>query len=648
MVRNPGGSSSGINRKFPVGAEIVSGGASFRVWAPLRKQVEVILDGAAAALEAEGGGYFSGAIDAIVPGARYRFRLDGGDAFADPASRFQPEGPHGPSQLVDPGAFRWTDAEWRGLSIAGQVVYEMHIGTFTQEGTWQAAIRELPHVARLGITVLEVMPIADFSGTFGWGYDGVNLFAPCRLYGSPEDAKQFVDTAHSLGMAVILDVVYNHFGADGNYTGQYSRDYVTAKHKTDWGEAINFDGRNCGPVREFFVTNAAYWIDEYHMDGLRIDATQNIYDDTPNHILAEITRAVRQAAGHRQTIIVAENEPQQVKLVRPRQEGGYGMDALWNDDLHHSAMVALTGRSEAYYTDYRGSPQEFISAAKYGYLYQGQWYKWQEQRRGTPSLGVDPSAFVTFIENHDQVANSAYGARVHMVTSPGRYRAVTAYMLLAPGTPMLFQGQEFASSKPFYYFADQKDLRELVRSGRREFLYQWRSIATKQLDTYMVDPCAESTFEASKLDGSERERHRHIYALHADLIRLRREDPVLRAPAKGSVDGAVLSASAFVLRYFNHEHGDRLLVVNLGHDLNYNPAPEPLLAAAEEKRWSILFSTENPKYGGWGTAPLETDVNWSFPGEAAVLLAPRDLTAEERRRPLKAIWRQSARRDNHE
>jgi len=629
---------------------LIHGGVSFRVWAPLRKKVEVVIGDKARALDAEPNGYFSGMILGATDGSLYRFRVDGGDAFPDPASRFQPHGPHGPSQVVDPQSFAWTATGWKGLEVReGQIIYEMHIGTFTQEGTWHAAIRELPNLAKLGVSVLELMPIADFAGRFGWGYDGVDMFAACRLYGSPDDVRRFVDTAHSLGMAVILDVVYNHFGADGNYTGQYSRDYVSTKHKTDWGEAINFDGPNSGPVREFFTINAGYWISEFHMDGLRIDATQNIYDDSPDHILAAITREVRRAAGKRHTIVIGENEPQQVKLIRPAEQGGYGLDALWNDDLHHSAIVALTGRTEAYYTDYTGMPQEFISASKYGYLYQGQWYKWQKQRRGTPSKGAEPCAFVTFIENHDQVANSAYGQRVHEVTSPGRYRAMIAFILLGPGTPMLFQGQEFNSSKPFYYFADQQgDIAQLVRNGRREFLYQWRSVATKQLDQYMADPCSESTFVASKLDHSERVKHSKAFALHKDLIRIRRNDPVLRSPCHGSIDGAVLSETAFVLRYFNEEHGDRLLLVNLGRLLGYNPAPEPLLAPPEDRRWEVVLSTEDPKYGGWGTPFPENDENWCIPGESAILLRSRQMTPTERQRPLKTIWRQSARRDDNE
>jgi maltooligosyltrehalose trehalohydrolase len=500
----------------------------------------------------------------------------------------------------------------------------MHIGTFTAERTWAAAMRELPELARLGVTCLEMMPIADFAGRFGWGYDGVNLFAPCRLYGEPDDARRFVDEAHRHGLAVILDVVYNHLGPDGNCLAQFSPDYFTDRYKTDWGEPLNFDGPDSGPVREFYLANARHWIDEYHLDGLRLDATQSIFDSSPDHLLAAITREVRAAARGRATIIVAENEPQETHLVRPAERGGYELDGLWNDDLHHSMVVALTGKSEAYYTDYTGSPQEFISAAKWGYLYQGQRYKWQRQRRGTPALDLPPEAFVTFLENHDQVANSAHGRRIHQLTSPGRYRAMTAYLFLAPGTPMLFQGQEFASSAPFLYFADHHgELGRMVREGRKEFLSQFQSIATREMMAALPDATARETFERCTLDFGERERHHEIYRMHADLLTLRRRDPVLSVQRPRGLDGAVLGPEAFLLRFFDEGGVDRLLLVNLGADLTLNPAPEPLLAPPAEMLWRILWSSDDVRYGGSGVGPVETHRNWRIPGQAAVLLEPR-------------------------
>ena len=327
--------SATVQRRLPIGAEVLTqGGAHFRVWAPRRQRVTVILEGGIDPgsnsrgdfpLQAESNGYFAGSIAAARAGTRYRFRLDDSELLVpDPASRFQPDGPHGPSQIMDPAAFHWTDREWRGAGREGQVIYEMHLGTFTPEGTWEAAAAQLPELAELGITMLEVMPVADFPGRFGWGYDGVNLFAPCRLYGTPDDMRRFVDQAHALGLAVILDVVYNHFGPDGNYIREFAEHYFTDRHTTDWGEPINFDDADSGPVREFYIANAGYWIDEFHLDGLRLDATQNIYDDFADHILAAIGRRVREAAHGRRTFIVAENEPQHVQLVRPAEQGGYG------------------------------------------------------------------------------------------------------------------------------------------------------------------------------------------------------------------------------------------------------------------------------------------------------------------------------------
>lgn len=622
-------------RRLPIGAEPVASGVHIRVWAPDRQQVEVVITGDGARtgassipLKHEGGGYFSALIPDAGAGTRYGFRLDGDDrVLADPASRFQPDGPEGLSQVIDP-AFPWTDHEWPGIGIEGQVIYEAHIGALTPAGTWRAAIDELPALAALGVTVVEVMPIADFPGAFGWGYDGVSLFAPTRLYGTPDDARAFVDAAHAHGIGVILDVVYNHLGPIGNVLASFAADYFTDQYHTDWGEPLNFDQPNCGPVREFFISNARYWIEEFHFDGLRVDATQNIYDfdDTHEHILAAVTRAAREAAGSRKIIVIAENEPQDVRLLRSADRGGFGMDGMWNDDLHHAAMVALTGRKEAYYTDYHGNPQEFVSAAKYGFLYQGQRYKWQNNARGTPTLGLAPLHFVTFLQNHDQVANSGGGYRIHKLTSPGRLRAMTAYILLLPGTPMLFMGQEFAASSPFLYFADHPtDLAELVDSGRREFLQQFPSLATEEMQQYIAVPADPATFERSKLNPQERETNAEVVRLHTDLLRLRREEPVFRQQRLFGIDGACLGQGAFVLRFFDDSGAgdDRLVLINLETDLHLDPAPEPLLAPPFDKTWEVMWSSEDPAYGGGGTPPIySVDKGWLLPGLVCIVMRP--------------------------
>jgi maltooligosyltrehalose trehalohydrolase len=614
-------------RRLPIGAEPLShGGCHFRVWASRRKQVEVVLAGSherRTTLSAEREGYFSGVVEQAKVGDLYWFRLDGDRRFPDPASRFQPDGPHGPSQIVDPSSFPWTDHDWPGVRLAGQVIYEMHIGTYTPEGTFAAAAEHFPYLAATGITVLEVMPVAEFPGQFGWGYDGVDMFAPTRLYGSPDDFRRFVNEAHRHKLAVILDVVYNHFGPDGNYVREFSDHYLSTRYENEWGDPINFDDQRAGPVREFFISNAAYWIDEFHVDGLRLDATQQIFDASSEHVLRDINRAARSAAKGRDIILVAENERQLARTARPLESGGYGLDGIWNDDFHHSARVAQCSKSEAYLSDYQARPQEFISAAKWGFLFQGQRYVWQKARRGHAAFDLAPEQFINFLENHDQVANSATGVRPRLLSSPGRHRALTALCLLMPGTPMLFQGQEFGATSPFLFFADhQPELARLVSQGRSSFLRQFPSVAISEAQKLIPEPSDRATFERCKLDHSEREKNAPLLKLHRDLLRLRREDPAFRAPRKRGCDGAVLGDDAFVLRFFVDEGLDRLLVVNLGHDLHLEPAPEPLLAPPEEMQWTTLWSSDSVEYGATGTPPLEVDGEWRLPGEAAVVLIP--------------------------
>jgi maltooligosyltrehalose trehalohydrolase len=616
-------------RHYPYGAEIVpGGGVHFRIWAPICHRVEVVIEGGTAAeLPAEGAGWFAGVVENVTAGARYRYRLDGESSlFPDPASRFQPDGPHGPSEIIDPRSFPWHDFGWKGVPTDGHVLYEMHVGTFTPEGTWTAAVARLPELAELGITAICVMPVADFPGRFGWGDDGVCLYAPTRLYGTPDDMRRFVDSAHALGIGVLLSVIYSHFGPDGNYIREFAPQFMSTIHKTDCGELFNFDGPDSGPVREFFIANSGYWIDEFHIDGLCLEATQAIHDDSPDHMIAAISRRVRQAARDRATFVIGENESQQADLVKSPLEGGYGLDALRANDLHHAARVALTGKTEGYFTDYQGTPQEFISAAKWGVLYQGQQSRWQRQRRGTSAFGIPRNRFVTFIENHEQVAASARGLRLHQLTSPGQYRAMIAYLLLGPGTPSLFQGQEYGSTRPFVYFAHHyPELASLVYASRRETLRRFRSLAGPEGQKLIPDPSDPRTFQACKLDPVERSSRPELVALHKDLIALRNADPALQLTRHGGVmDGAVLGTGAFVLRFFHPDAGDRLLIVNLGHDLCLEPVSEPLLSPpGGGARWSVIWSSEDPRYGGPGTAPLDPDESWQLPGETSMLLAAR-------------------------
>jgi maltooligosyltrehalose trehalohydrolase len=610
----------------PIGPEPSDRGVLFRIWAPRCQNVRLaIFEREQLAqelpMERAQGDYFSVVVPDVRAGTRYAFCTDdSGRYFPDPASRFQPEGVHKPSEVIDANAFLWTDSTWKGVKPRGQIVYELHIGAFTAAGTFAAAIEKLSHLAELGVTIIEVMPVNEFSGDFGWGYDGVHWFAPTRLYGRPDDFRSFVDAAHALGLGVILDVVYNHFGPCGNYTGVFSADYESPRHTTDWGAAINFDGPNARAVRELVTANARYWIQDFHLDGLRLDATQSIVDDSPTHILAELSAAVREAAGLRSIVLIAENEFQEVRHVAPIESGGFGLDSLWNDDFHHACRVAATGQTEGYYVDYSGSPQELISATRWGYLYHGQWNARQQKRRGTPTFGLSAERFVNFLENHDQVANSAFGLRPHLLTSPGRWRALTTLLLMAPGTPMLFMGQEFMASSPFLYFADvEPDLFEIVRDGRWSFLRQFSRVSGASNEGLLPDS-SKASFNKSKLDWQECERHTHALALHRDLIRLRKHDQTFSAQDISQLFGAVIGPEAFLLRWVTDSNADRLLIVNLGRDFRLSPVAEPLMAPPLEMQWQPLWSSDDPKYGGPGVSPtIVTDQ--SVQGHAATIFS---------------------------
>lgn len=605
-----------------LGAVLSGTRCRFRVWAPAARELLLELEAPSSRqvpLVAAGDGYWSVEVEGISAGQLYWYVVDG-RRLPDPCSRFQPQGPHGPSMVVDRSAYRWRDADWKGIELPGQVLYELHIGTFTEEGTFAAAARKLPHLRELGVTVVEVMPLAEWPGRFNWGYDGVDWFAPSHHYGDYDAFKAFVDEAHALGIGVILDVVYNHFGPDGNYLRCFSP-YYFSERATEWGEAINYDGGHSAAVREFVIANACEWVREFHLDGLRLDATQAIFDDSPRHIVAELAAAVRQAAGGRRVLVFAENEPEDAGHLLPVEEGGFGLDAMWNDDFHHSAMVAATGRREAYYHDYSGTAQELVSASLRGFLYQGQYYPWQQYLRGSPLRG-SPAQCVAFLQNHDQVANSVTGRRLHQLTSPGVYRALTATLLLGPQTPMLFMGQEFAASAPFLFFADHHpELARLVREGRIRFLEQFPGAKSADGRGVIADPGDEATFRRCKLDWRECTGENPALRLHRDLLELRREDPVLRGQGRAGLAGAVLGEQAFVLRWFDAAEGDRLLVVNLGRDIREQALPEPLLAPSRGRRWQLRWSSEHVDYGGSGAVDPAPERGWLVPGQSAMLLA---------------------------
>jgi len=605
--------------------------ASFRVWAPERRAVDVALETAQGTrylpLKKGAHGYFEG-VHPAEPGARYRYRLDGDQAFPDPCSRFQPEGPHGPSLLVEPSRYGWRDGGWKGLPLKGQVLYELHVGAFSPEGTYEGVRKHLPALKEVGVTCLELMPLATCPGRFNWGYDGVALFAPMPTYGSPDELRRLVDEAHALGMGIILDVVYNHLGPDGNYLAQYSKLYTTTKYPGEWGDPIRFEGEEAKPVRDFFIQNAVYWISEFHFDGLRLDATQSIFDASTPHVITELAQAARDAAEGRQLLIIGENEPQDRILVKRPEEGGYGLDGLWVDDFHHTIRVAASGRAEAYTQDYGGTAQELVSCVTRNSLYQGQYYAWQKKPRGSVLRGLPPAHVVFFLQNHDQIANVLKGQRLHHLGGEGVARAFTTFWLMLPQTPLLFMGQEYFASQPFFFFVDHvPELQKLVNKGRKEFVCQFPSAQCGLEREGFELPSVERAFQISTLDPAEREKpgHREAWALHKALLTLRREDPVISAQDGQAVEGAVLSQGALVLRYTGQQGSDRLLLLNLGSDLRYEPCPEPLLAPLPGTRWKLLLSSEEIRFGGGGVCHPDGTGRWLVPGKTALVLASEEL-----------------------
>jgi maltooligosyltrehalose trehalohydrolase len=588
-----------------IGATFDQGHVTFLVWAPKCRHIDLVIQGRTYSLNEEENNYFSLDLDDIQPGTTYGYRLDQSERlYPDPASRFQPEGPHGPSQIIDRNAFKWTDQEFKGIDKKKAILYEMHIGTFTPEGTWKSAIEKLPFLVEIGITVIEMMPVNEFCGKFNWGYDGVSLFAPTHNYGHPDDLKAFINEAHKLGLGVILDVVYNHFGPDGNYLPLYS-DHYLKKRETEWGRGINFDEEGNHGVRDYFTSNARYWIEEFHFDGFRFDACHAMQDSSETHILHAIQKAARGAAPHKTLYLIAENEQQQIRLVKH-----YGLDSIWNEDFHHTAYVRLTGHAEAYYKDYMGSAQEFVSGAKYGFLFQGQWYRHQKKRRGSYALDREPTCFVNFLENHDQVANSPGCQRLKTFSQAGSYRAMTALLLLSPQIPLLFQGQEFGTQSPFHYFSDQPgDLPEKIFEGRKEFMTQFESYDPSLIPL----PGDEETFLQSKLDWKINEG---ILQMYKDLIRLRHHDPVFSNYKK--LDGAIIAKDAFLLRFWGEED-ERLVVFNFGIDHFFDPSPEPLIAPPFGQVWGVMWSSEATIYGGYGHRPIHKVGNWHITGRSAFI-----------------------------
>ena len=505
-----------------LGASVTSEACEFRLWAPNARRVTLRLFGAGGGrdflMEPSEGGYFVLQAPAQA-GDRYFYLVDNNKPVPDPVSRLLPEGVHGPTEIVDPNIFTWTDQHWRGLPLNDYVIYELHIGTFTLQGTLAAAIEKLPYLKKLGITVVELMPVAAFPGTRNWGYDGVSPYAVQASYGGPEELRRFVDEAHRIGLAVILDVVYNHLGNEGNYLRLFGP-YFTDKHKTPWGDAINYDQPGCEGVREYVVENALYWIREYHLDGLRLDAVQTIKDDSRKHILAEIAENIAGLAREsaREVRVIAETDENDTRIVRPRDHGGYGLDAVWSDDFHHALHAFLTRERKGYYQDF-GNPQEIVRALNEGFVFQGEPFRfWDGRPRGTNSREMPLPRHVICIQNHDQIGNRAKGERLSALVPRGARTLAAALLLLAPETPLLFMGQEFDETNPFQFFTDYGDptLQKAVSEGRRnEF---------KDFDFQDVpDPQDPATFARSKLNWQLVEGENPMLGWYAALIELRKK-----------------------------------------------------------------------------------------------------------------------------
>jgi maltooligosyltrehalose trehalohydrolase len=519
-----------------LGAWPDTGGVRFRLWAPERREVELVLEDAgrvqAPSLERDRDGYWHALVPDLKAGARYKYFLDGEGPYPDPASRFQPEGVHGPSQVVDPTRYEWQAGAWQGLTLEELVVYELHVGTFSPEGTYAGVEASLEHLRELGVTALELMPLAEFPGSRNWGYDGASLFAPARCYGTPDELRRLVDRAHAAGLAVLADVVYNHLGPDGAYLGCFSPRYFNSGRRTPWGAALNFDGDGSEHVRALLIENALHWLHEYRFDGLRLDATHAIQDSSRRHILAELQARARASAGDRRLLLIAEDNRNLAHMVRSEASHGFGLDAVWADDLHHQLRRHLAGDSDGYYEDYSGTAHDVAETLRDGWFYKGQRSARLHRHRGSDPTGEPPRRFVVCLQNHDQVGNRALGERLHHQVDEPAFRAATALLLLAPQTPLLFMGQEWAASSPFLYFTDHAaELGRLVTEGRRREFASFAAFSDAAARARIPDPQQESTFLRSRLDWSERERepHARVERLHRALLALRRQEQPARA-----------------------------------------------------------------------------------------------------------------------
>lgn len=599
------------------GAEVqTDGSVRFRLWAPGATRVDLCLEqnGQESLLPMtwRSGGWFELNSQEAAVGSRYRYAIDGGQRVPDPASRFQPEDVHGPSEVIEPVAFDWGDEDWRGRPWEEAVIYELHVGSFSPEGTFAGVIGKLDHLVEVGVTAIELMPVADFPGRCNWGYDGVLPFAPDASYGRPEDLKTLVAAAHGRGLMVFLDVVYNHFGPDGNYLHAYAPDFFTDAHHTPWGAAINFDQPGSAEVRRFFIDNALYWIEEFHFDGLRLDAVHAIRDDSAWHVLDELARDVGNGPGRERTLhLVLENDDNAARFLSRDPNGQpRAYTAQWNDDIHHAMHVVLTGEADGYYADYADRPVAHLGRClTEGYAYQGDSSAHRGgQRRGESSRHLPPTAFVNFLQNHDQVGNRALGERMSVLAEAEAHRAMLAVLLLAPSPPLLFMGEEFATPQPFPFFCDfGPRLAQAVTEGRRSEFESFERFADPAARAAIPDPNDPATFELARLNWGllEQARHQEWLAYYRELLELRRREIVPRLPGTGGNAGRWTllgerglhahwrlgdgSSLSLVANLGSHPLRSELLPPEAGRTLFTLPRPEAKMAADELPRWSVVW-----------------------------------------------------------
>ncbi|MGR9052537.1 MAG: malto-oligosyltrehalose trehalohydrolase [Gammaproteobacteria bacterium] len=610
------------NHLMPFGTRILDDGrVNFRLWAPRAKKVELCLQGLAPEtrlpMAAEDEGWYGIITEFADTGFYYQYRIDEQLYVPDPASRFQPEDVFGASQVVDPDARHWQDGDWRGLPWEDAVIYELHVGTFSEEGTFAGVKKRLDYLADLGITALQLMPIAEFPGQRNWGYDGVLLFAPDSRYGSPDDLKDLIDTAHRKGLMVFNDVVYNHFGPEGNFLQHYAPTFFNPQKHTPWGNAINFDGPNNHWVRQFFTHNALFWLEEYHFDGLRFDAIQTLFDESRPDFLTCLAETVRREFGEERHIhLILENDHNDAHYLRAKAEHPSTFyTAQWNDDFHHALHVQVTGECNGYFQDYREVPIRYLARSlAEGFAYQGEASAYREQRpRGEASADLPPTAFVNFLQNHDQVGNRAYGERLSDLCVPDVVRAVTAVLLLSPSIPMLFMGQEWAAGSPFTYFVDlPEELAERVAQGRTDYLAAYFDCRTQEQQARIAEPNRAATFAAAKLPWSELNDAPHLQCLeyHRKLLRIRNRyiRPRLDGIEGGRAGYRVFEDKACYVEWPMNDGSILKLIANLSsepvwigcrHEGEMLFASEPdaveRLNQGSLKPWAVVFLLAEPE-----------------------------------------------------